>query len=92
VPDLPAGTVTFVFTDIEDSTELLKRLGDDYREVLTAHRRIVRDTFTSSDGIEIDTQGDAFFFVFPRARDAVAAAVDAQRAHASESWPGEVDV
>ena len=92
MPDLPGGTVTFVFTDIEDSTELLKRLGDDYRDVLTAHRRIVRDTFTSSDGIEIDTQGDAFFFVFPRARDAVAAAVDAQRAHASESWPGEVDV
>ena len=92
MPELPGGTVTFVFTDIEDSTELLKRLGDDYREVLTAHRRIVRDTFTACDGIEIDTQGDAFFFVFPRARDAVAAAVDAQRAHASESWPGEVEV
>ena len=92
MPELPGGTVTFVFTDIEDSTELLKRLGDDYREVLTAHRRIVRDTFTACDGIEIDTQGDAFFFVFPRARDAVAAAVEAQRAHAAESWPGEVDV
>jgi class 3 adenylate cyclase len=92
VPELPRGTVTFVFTDIEDSTELLKRLGDEYRGVLTAHRRIVRDTFTACDGIEIDTQGDAFFFVFPRARDAVAAAVEAQRAHASESWPGEVDV
>ena len=92
MPELPGGTVTFVFTDIEDSTELLKRLGDDYREVLTAHRRIVRDTFTARDGIEIDTQGDAFFFVFPRARDAVAAAVEAQRAHASESWPGEVEV
>ena len=92
MPELPGGTVTFVFTDIEDSTELLKRLGDDYRVVLTAHRRIVRDTFTTRDGIEIDTQGDAFFFVFPRARDAVAAAVEAQRAHASESWPGEVDV
>ncbi len=92
MPELPGGTVTFVFTDIEDSTEILKRLGDDYREVLTAHRRIVRDTFTACDGIEIDTQGDAFFFVFPRARDAVAAAVEAQRAHTSESWPGEVDV
>ncbi|MET0559997.1 MAG: adenylate/guanylate cyclase domain-containing protein [Gaiellaceae bacterium] len=92
MPELPGGTVTFVFTDIEDSTELLKRLGDDYREVLTAHRRIVRDTFTACDGIEIDTQGDAFFFVFPRARDAVAAAVEAQRAHASETWAGEVDV
>lgn len=92
MPELPGGTVTFVFTDIEDSTELLKRLGDGYREVLTAHRRIVRDTFTAADGIEIDTQGDAFFFVFPRARDAVAAAVAGQRAHAAESWPDEVEV
>jgi class 3 adenylate cyclase len=92
VPDLPGGTVTFVFTDIEDSTELLKRLGDDYSEVLTVHRRIVRDTFGAADGIEIDTQGDAFFFVFPRARDAVAAAVGTQRTHAAETWPGEVEV
>jgi class 3 adenylate cyclase len=87
VPDLPRGTVTFVFTDVEDSTELLKRLGDAYTELLTGHRRIVRDAFTASDGIEMDTQGDAFFFVFPRARDAVAAAVEAQRAHAAATWP-----
>jgi class 3 adenylate cyclase len=92
VPDLPGGTVTFAFTDIEDSTELLKRLGDDYGDVLTAHRRIVRDTFTARDGIEIDTQGDAFFFVFPRARDALEAAVEAQRAHAAATWAGDVDV
>jgi class 3 adenylate cyclase len=92
VPELPAGTVTFAFTDIEDSTELLKRLGDDYRDVLTAHRRIVRDTFGARDGIEIDTQGDAFFFVFARARDAIQAAVEAQRAHAAATWPGEVVV
>ncbi|HUF01308.1 MAG TPA: adenylate/guanylate cyclase domain-containing protein, partial [Gaiellaceae bacterium] len=70
--ELPAGTVTFVFTDIEDSTELLKRLGNGYTELLTGHRRIVRETFGTCDGIEMDTQGDAFFFVFPRARDAVA--------------------
>jgi class 3 adenylate cyclase len=87
--ELPAGTVTFVFTDIEGSTELLKSLGDGYAEVLTIHRRIIRDAFGASDGIEIDTQGDAFFFVFPRARDAVAAAIEAQRAHAAASWPGE---
>ena len=92
MPELPAGTVTFAFTDIEDSTELLKRLGDDYRDVLTAHRRIVRDTFGARDGIEIDTQGDAFFFVFARARDAIEAAVEAQRAHAAATWPGEVVV
>ena len=87
MPELPGGTVTFVFTDIEDSTELLKRLGDGYADVLTTHRRIVREAFTARDGIEIDTQGDAFFFAFPRARDAVAAAVDAQRAHAAAAWP-----
>jgi class 3 adenylate cyclase/uncharacterized small protein (DUF1192 family) len=92
VPDLPAGTVTFVFTDIEDSTELLKRLGDDYREVLTGHRRIIRDSFAARDGVEMDTQGDAFFFVFARARDALAAAVDAQRAHAAAEWPADVAV
>ena len=87
MPELPRGTVTFVFTDVEDSTELLKRLGDGYAELLSAHRRIVRDTFTASDGIEMDTQGDAFFYVFSRARDAVAAAVEAQRAHAAATWP-----
>lgn len=90
MPELPSGTVTFAFTDIEDSTALLKRLGDEYGAVLTAHRRIVRDAF--SDGIEMDTQGDAFFFVFRRARDSVAAAVRAQRAHAVETWPGDAAV
>ena len=88
MPALPAGTVTFVFTDVEDSTELLKRLGDEYPEVLSTHRRIIRGAFSRHDGIEIDTQGDAFFFAFPRARDAVAAAVEAQRAHAAADWPG----
>jgi class 3 adenylate cyclase len=92
VAELPRGTVTFVFTDIEGSTDLLKRLGEEYSAVLSAHRRIVREAFGRSDGIEIDTQGDAFFFVFPRARDAVAAAVEVQRAHAAEPWPGEADV
>jgi class 3 adenylate cyclase len=84
---LPAGTVTFVFTDIEGSTELLKQLGDDYGQVLGEHRRLVRETLTAADGTEIDSQGDAFFFAFPRARDAVAGAVEVQRAHASHEWP-----
>jgi class 3 adenylate cyclase len=88
MPELPAGTVTFAFTDIEDSTELLKRLGDEYAEVLSVHRRLIRGAFGTHDGIEIDTQGDAFFFAFPRARDAVAAAVEGQRAHAAADWPG----
>jgi class 3 adenylate cyclase len=89
---LPSGTVTFVFTDIEGSTVLLKQLGDGYADVLSAHRRIVRETFARLDGVEIDTQGDAFFFAFPRARDAVEAAVEAQRAHASTVWPGDSTV
>jgi class 3 adenylate cyclase/uncharacterized small protein (DUF1192 family) len=92
VANLPAGTVTFVFTDIEASTELLKRLGDGYTEVLTRHRRVIRDTFGERDGIEIDMQGDAFFFAFPRARDAVAAAVAAQREHSGAAWPGGEEV
>ncbi len=90
--DLPSGTVTFVFTDIEDSTELLKRLGDDYGELLSEHRRIIRSAFRAVDGVEMDTQGDAFFFVFQRARDALAAAVEAQRAHVAAAWPAGEEV
>lgn len=88
MPNLPSGTVTFVFSDIEGSTSLLKRLGDaGYAELLATHRRIVRETFGTHHGQEIDTQGDAFFYSFPRARDAVAAAVEVQRAHEREEWP-----
>jgi class 3 adenylate cyclase len=84
---LPTGTVTFVFSDVEGSTELLKRLGERYAELISDHRSIVRATFGVRGGVEIDAQGDAFFFAFARARDAAAAAVDAQRAHAEHSWP-----
>jgi class 3 adenylate cyclase len=87
MPTLPSGTVTFVFSDIEGSTTLLKRLGDRYEQVLSDHRKLMREGFTERGGVEIDTQGDAFFFAFPRARDAVAAAVEAQRAHAAHDWP-----
>ena len=84
----PGGTVTFVFTDIEGSTRLLQELGDEaYGRVSADHRRLVRETFGTQGGTEIDTQGDAFFFSFPRARDAVAAAVDAQRALQAHEWP-----
>ena len=90
---LPAGTVTFVFTDIEGSTRLLQELGDEeYGRLSGDHRRIVRETFGARGGTEIDTQGDAFFFSFPRARDAVAAAVDAQRALRDHEWPDGKDV
>jgi class 3 adenylate cyclase len=84
---LPAGTVTFVFSDVEGSTDLLKRLGDEYAELISAHRSIVRETFGAHGGVEIDAQGDAFFFAFARARDAAVAAVEAQRAHAEQAWP-----
>jgi len=85
---LPSGTVTFVFSDIEGSTSLLKQLGDaGYADALAIHRRLVRETFAAHDGEEIDTQGDAFFYSFRRAREAVAAAVAVQRAHADEPWP-----
>jgi len=87
MPPLPSGTVTFVFSDIEGSTALLKQLGERYEGVLGTHRRLMRDCFGERGGVEIDTQGDAFFFAFPRARDAVTAAVEAQRAHAAHEWP-----
>src|ERR687898_2808917 len=77
--DLPSGVVTLLFTDIEGSTRLLHELGDGYGAALAEHRRIVRETCTAHDGIEVDTQGDAFFVAFARATDAVAAATEAQR-------------
>jgi class 3 adenylate cyclase len=89
---LPTGTVTFVFSDIEGSTALLKQLGDGYEWLLSDHRRLMRERFGERGGVEIDTQGDAFFFAFSRARDAVAAAVDAQRVHAAHEWPDGCEV
>jgi class 3 adenylate cyclase len=89
---LPGGTVTFVFTDIEGSTKLLQELGDGFADVARDHRRIVRDAFGARGGTEIDTQGDSFFFSFPRARDAVAAAMDAQRALRDHPWPANAPV
>jgi len=87
MPTLPSGTVTFVFSDIEGSTTLLKSLGDRYGDLLSDHRRLMRMSFSERGGVEIDTQGDAFFFAFTRARDAVTAAVEAQRLHVSHAWP-----
>jgi class 3 adenylate cyclase len=89
---LPGGTVTFLFTDIEGSTRLLQELGDDYGQVVADHRRLLREIFQTGGGNEVDTQGDAFFYSFPRARDAVRSAVDGQRALASHEWPRGVDV
>src|SRR5215218_2570307 len=84
---LPSGTVTLLFTDIAGSTQLLRQLGDAYAGVLAAHQRLLREAFAAHGGREVDTQGDAFFVAFPRAVDAVHAAVVAQRALAAYPWP-----
>jgi predicted ATPase/class 3 adenylate cyclase len=77
--ELPTGTVTFLFTDIEGSTRLLQELGDGYADVLAEHRRVLREAWRQHDGVEVDTQGDAFFVAFSRATNAVSAAAHAQR-------------
>jgi YVTN family beta-propeller protein len=87
VEELPSGTVTMLFTDIEGSTQLVRALGKRYPDVLNEHHRLLREAFTTHDGHEIDTEGDSFFVVFRRATDAVAATVDAQRALARHAWP-----
>ena len=84
--ELPSGTVTFLFTDIEGSTALAKRLRNRYGEVLEQHQLLVRSAFEAHGGREIDTQSDSFFFAFRRAKDAVAAAVGGQRALAAHPW------
>ena len=79
--NLPTGTVTFLFTDIEGSTRLLHALGPDaYAEALAEHRRVLRAAFAAHGGVEVDTQGDALFIAFPTAPGAAAAAVDGQAA------------
>ena len=90
--ELPSGTVTFLFTDIEGSTRLLARLRGRYVDVLAEHQRLLRAAVDVYDGREVHTEGDAFFVAFARATDAVAAAVAGQRALASASWPDGVDL
>ncbi|HZE29272.1 MAG TPA: AAA family ATPase, partial [Gaiellaceae bacterium] len=90
---LPTGTVTFLFTDIEGSTRLLKKLGrDTYGDVLATHNRLLRAAFSEAGGIEIDTKGDSFFVVFRSAGTAIEASGAAQRVLASYDWPDEVEV
>jgi predicted ATPase len=81
--ELPRGAVTFLFTDIEGSTRLLRELGDAYTEELAEHRRLLREAFREHGGVEVDTQGDAFFYAFAGAPAAVEAAAAAQAALAS---------
>jgi YVTN family beta-propeller protein len=92
MPELPTGTVTLLFSDIEGSTRLLKALGDEYGRLLADHQQLLRAAFHEADGHEIDTQGDAFFVAFARAKDAIAAALAAQRSLAGHSWPDGQEV
>jgi DNA-binding SARP family transcriptional activator/class 3 adenylate cyclase len=85
--ELPTGTVTLLFSDIEGSTRLLERLGQRYGEVLAQHRQLLRAAFRAQGAHEVEVQGDAFFVAFERAVDAVVAAAAAQRALAEHQWP-----
>src|SRR5579871_3462183 len=85
--ELPTGTVTLLFTDIEGSTALLKRLGDGWPDVLHRQRGLLREAVAAGDGAVVDCQGDALFAAFPSARSAVAAAIVAQRQHTLAEWP-----
>jgi class 3 adenylate cyclase len=90
--DLPTGTITLLFTDIEESTYLLQRLGERYAELLNEYRTLLRTAFHTYHGQEVDTQGDAMFAAFARASDALEASVAAQRELALHSWPCAVAV
>jgi DNA-binding NarL/FixJ family response regulator/class 3 adenylate cyclase len=87
VAELPTGTVTFLFTDVEGSTGLVGKLGDAYGDAMSQHRRLLREAVSSANGHEVDSRGDEFFAAFQRTRDAVAAALTAQRAFAAHDWP-----
>jgi class 3 adenylate cyclase len=89
---LPAGVVSFVMTDIEGSTRLFRELGERYVELLATHQTLLRGPFTKHGGVEVDTEGDALFFVFADAAEAVAACLEGQRALAAHLWPSGVEL
>jgi predicted ATPase/class 3 adenylate cyclase len=84
---LPEGSVTLLFTDIEGSTRLLHRIGEVYGDVLTDHDRLLREVWTAHDGVVVDTEGDAFFVAFRDAQSALSAAASAQEALGAHRWP-----
>jgi YVTN family beta-propeller protein len=90
--EVPSGAVTFLFTDIEGSTRLVKQLRDQYPAVLADHQRLLREAFGGHGGYEVDTQGDSFFVAFASARDALLAAVEGQLALSSHPWPEDVAI
>lgn len=89
---LPEGTVTFLFTDIEGSTRLLKRLREAYAQVLKDQRALLQESFSKHGGQVVDTRGEEFFVAFQRATDSVAAAVEAQRELAKYDWPEDIQL
>jgi DNA-binding NarL/FixJ family response regulator/class 3 adenylate cyclase len=89
VAALPTGVVTFLFTDVEDSTGLLQRLGDRYRSVIADHRRLVRAVVEETGGMEVDARADEFCIVFEEPGKAADAAIKSQRAHAEHPWPDD---
>jgi len=90
--ELPEGTVTLLFTDVEGSTRLLQRVGDAYGDLLEQHRALLRSAFERHGGVEVDTEGDAFFVAFASAEDAVSAAREAQSAIAAYAWPENAEI
>jgi YVTN family beta-propeller protein len=90
--EMPRGAVTFLFTDIEGSTRLVKQLRESYGEVLDEHQRLLREAFEAHRGYEVDTQGDSFFIAFSSARDALLAAVEGQLALLNHPWPDGVRI
>jgi class 3 adenylate cyclase/CheY-like chemotaxis protein len=90
--ELPTGTVTFLFTDLEGSTELAARLEDEWHGVLVEHRHLVRAAVNDANGSEIDCRGDEFFVAFDDARAAAEAAVVAQRSMAEHAWPEDTEL
>lgn len=86
---LPTGTITFLFTDLEGSTRLLQRLKEGYPGLLEEHARLIRRVVEQAGGHEVGTEGDAFFLVFPSAPAAVWAAAEIQSEIASHAWPRE---
>ena len=92
MPDLPSGTVTILFTDIEGSTRLLQQLGEKYATLIAEHNQLLREASETNNGRVMGLEGDSFFVVFPRALDAIHAVVQSQRALATHAWPDEVNV
>src|SRR5437762_1634509 len=92
MPNLPHGTVTLGFTDVEGATQLVQRLGDDYAHVLDDHRRLFHEAVEREGGVVIDARGDEFFVVFVDARRAAAAVAAAQKAFAEHDWPSGVEL